>query len=720
MPRNLPSGGVLPTGLAFPVGVALVLGASLPLGLGLLLPVILWAAGAMAAGLLLTRLRAATPTGGLAVRLAALSDRERWLMAPVLAVSSAVFVAASLRGIGSLAVSHPASIWVALPLVCAGLVGAFVRASGLRTGLFAALALSVPAAALGGAAQEASAPDAHGAAHSGPILGIHPFQTTAVTVDGYGPFDIPINDYVEPDGSRGYGPGDLADALQRALRRIGSVHYADGPARAHKAFSEAKVEAVTTTAVQETLDRDPAMPTQARFVATSGTWGQGSRVQFVCPGQRNDPRPRPDDAVGSRMCPDKYASEASAGLGVTGRWPGYSEVRGAVRTGLGPLFGWTRSDDESGRRVAERERRLWGWGVLLVVLGLSFRPRAAAGIQSTAGGVAIVAVLGMLVGTLLHMPAIRIGPVDLPAGMPRFEGVAALTPALVGFLGLGAWVGTRDPRAATLVRLRHLPVLLGTLLVAGHLGAAAWNAPTRVPGPGEDVFGGFVRGLADRISVSTGADVQFVESLVAGVLVALLVGAVVDLLTGATAGHLRVCLTGVGEGDDPRGRLPAFLLVAIPAAALVVSRKTGGGTALVPGAVAMAALWASSLNLGAFGRRPAALVIHVVAVIGVLACSVELVAGPGGGSAGQPAGFVLFYAALGAVAALLAGSLVLPGSTARPTTGSPSEDRATPAKSPVEPPQADGYHPGPPQADEGADDPSGSPKPSESSESPRS
>ena len=35
---------------------------------------------------------------------------------------------------------------------------------------------------------------------------------------------------------------------------------------------------------------------------------------------RIDPRGPQGETVMNRMCPDKYASEASAGLGVTGRW----------------------------------------------------------------------------------------------------------------------------------------------------------------------------------------------------------------------------------------------------------------------------------------------------------------------------------------------------------------------------------------------------------------
>lgn len=87
---------------------------------------------------------------------------------------------------------------------------------------------------------EAQAPGARGFAHSGPILGIHPFQATAIVIHGYGPFDLPINDYVEPDGSRGYGPAALAEALQRDLAAIAEQQFADGPARAYQAFAGAR------------------------------------------------------------------------------------------------------------------------------------------------------------------------------------------------------------------------------------------------------------------------------------------------------------------------------------------------------------------------------------------------------------------------------------------------------------------------------------------------
>ena len=87
--------------------------------------------------------------------------------------------------------------------------------------LAAGFAISVPIAGVAGERWEAAGVGAQGWAASGQLLGIHPFQTTAVIVDGYGPHDIPVNDYVEPDGSRGYGPDELAAALQHAIRSIG-------------------------------------------------------------------------------------------------------------------------------------------------------------------------------------------------------------------------------------------------------------------------------------------------------------------------------------------------------------------------------------------------------------------------------------------------------------------------------------------------------------------
>ncbi|HWB73921.1 MAG TPA: hypothetical protein VG755_03175, partial [Nannocystaceae bacterium] len=220
-----------------------------------------------------------------------------------------------------------------------------------------------------GARCESEGDDARGSMHSGAIHGIHPFQTTAVIVDGYGPHDLPFNDYVEPIGDRGYDPSELAAAIELALHRIAEVHYEDGPARARMAFAGATAGAVETAPVRERLDRDPPSGTQPRFWVRSGTTGQRSKVEFVCPGRRDDPRGPQPETVMNRMCPDKYANEASAGLSVTGRWPGYAELRGNERMGLSQIFGWTRSDDAKGVALVELER--WLWVVIVLAIAVA-------------------------------------------------------------------------------------------------------------------------------------------------------------------------------------------------------------------------------------------------------------------------------------------------------------------------------------------------------------
>src|SRR5690606_3831339 len=207
--------------------------------------------------------------------------------------SVAVLLTVLARGVGGLLVDVPASLWGAAAALAAGLGWALVGTrlpSRARPMVLLALALAIPAAGVAGTRHEAAGPDARGWAHSGPILGIHPFQTTAILVDGHGPFDVPINDYVEPDGGRGYGPQALADALDRALASVAERVYPQGPARIRRALVDAEVEAVTTPAVYERLDREPLEDEQPRFVVRSGSFGRGSRVEFVCPGRRIDPR----------------------------------------------------------------------------------------------------------------------------------------------------------------------------------------------------------------------------------------------------------------------------------------------------------------------------------------------------------------------------------------------------------------------------------------------
>src|SRR5690606_31844197 len=98
-----------------------------------------------------------------------------------------------------------------------------------------------------------------------------------------------------------------------------------------------------------------------------------------------------------RMCPDKYASEGSAGLGVTGRWPGYAEGRGNERLGLSTWLGRTRSDDEAGRAWLADELRWTAFIVLGIVLVVIALPSGvlAGGVREVGGGACALAIVAL-------------------------------------------------------------------------------------------------------------------------------------------------------------------------------------------------------------------------------------------------------------------------------------------------------------------------------------
>ncbi|MEZ4453569.1 MAG: hypothetical protein R3B09_29205 [Nannocystaceae bacterium] len=254
----------------------------------------------------------------------------RRVSAAALVAIAAILVAIAARTVAAVTIAFPATIGVlGLMIGIAAIAAALPDGQHrLRLAVAVAGALAIPWVAAVGEHFEAGAVDARGSATSGPILGIHPFQVLSVVVDDHGPFDVPINDYVEPDGARGYDPAAFAVALELALHRIGELQFPDGPARAREAFADATVEAIELPPVRERLDSPASEAPEPHFVVTSGTHGQRSRVEFVCPGLREDPRGRGEDAVMERMCPARHAGEGSAGLGVTGRWTGYTEARG--------------------------------------------------------------------------------------------------------------------------------------------------------------------------------------------------------------------------------------------------------------------------------------------------------------------------------------------------------------------------------------------------------
>ncbi len=366
-------------GAAVAAGIGLAGGLTLPLASGLV-PAL--AVAAVALALVLWRARAAPDVAALAD----LPRGHRLALAALLLAPAIPLATLAARTLAGLAVAAPGALWIAVPALAAALALPRVLGTWSQVPVLGVLVLGTAGAAAWGAGFEAAGPHARGETSGGPILGIHPFQATAIAIDGHGPFDLPINDYVEPDGSKGYGPAPLAAALERDLKKIAEQQFAEGPARAYRAFADATVVAETLPAARERLDRPAEQPTEPRLHVTSGGLGRRARVEFLCPGAPNDPRPRQPDAVLERMCPDKYVPEASAGLGVTGRWAGYSETLGQSRVSLARALGWSPARPRD-------ELRLWAWIALALVAiaAAAGRGGAAAGLARWGGAAALAA-----------------------------------------------------------------------------------------------------------------------------------------------------------------------------------------------------------------------------------------------------------------------------------------------------------------------------------------
>ncbi len=560
--------------LAGGVGLALLAGPVLPLGWGLL-P----AAVALVVALGLGRWRAAglssTDDRPDLAASSSTSSARRWSIALLVVLPAAVLVAVVVRVIAALCVAWPPAIAGLLLCVLAPILGRVRRL--VAAGLAVVLALVVVAAAIGLARFESAGPGARGFAHTGPILGIHPFQSTAIAIDGFGPFDLPINDYVEPDGSRGYGPAALAEALQRDLAAIAELKFGQGPARAYQAFAGARVEAVDLPAIQERLDR-PVEPgaTEPRLIVWSGTTGPRSRVEFLCPGSRNDPRPREPDDVMDRMCPDKYSSEASAGLGATGRWTGYTEGRGVARLSLARALGWSGGGDSGGAATRLWEPRLWAWLALLLLVPAVVWPVSARGLARAAMGLcgaALAVLAGMFVWT---WPSVQVGVLERAAPWTSPWRLTQWSPALALLLLASARRGASRVGAT----LPIMPVLVGlsTWAVAGALAATLWTGPI-----GADPQA-LVVGLAEAVHRQGLAELAAAEAITAAVVVAAMLGLAAALL-GPTLGFAGR-LVAPARGPEAARRLGVAVLVA--AAQLVLSRKTLGGAALLTPALALA------------------------------------------------------------------------------------------------------------------------------------
>ncbi len=639
-PTSSSSPGSLAGGLAGGIGLLLLTGPGLPLAWG-----VVPAAAAVVLAIGLGRWRAAGWSAGLSAS-AGLPGGRRGLLAALIVLPAIIVVASAVRMIAGVCVAYPPTIAALLVLT---LVGPLVRGRGVvavaGAVLVAGLAL---AAAIGAGRIEAQAPGGRGFAHTGPILGIHPFQSTAIMIDGYGPFDLPINDYVEPDGSRGYGPAALAEALQRDLAQIAEQQFAAGPARAYQAFAQAKVEAVELPAQQERLDRPVEAPTEPRLIVWSGTTGWRSRVEFVCPGSRNDPRPRGRDSVLERMCPDKYSSEASAGLGVTGRWTGYTEGRGVAWPSLARLFG-ARNDPEQATQVLRWELRGWGWISLVLLLPALLWPAAGRGLcrcGAALGGAALAVLVVMLVWT---WPSVQV-PVFASASPWSAWSLAAWTPALV--LVLAASLGRRVAAGPTAL------VGLCAWALGGALAAGVWLRPTLAGIAGDALVGG----IAGALRGSLGIDLAAAEAIAGAAVVAVLLGLAAGLLgpaLGLAATLLRPARAVV------TGRWLA-LGVIVAAGSLVLSRKTVGGAALLTPALALGLAAVTGLALVGQGPRfGPRLLDHGLAVALVLVAAREV-------WAGQPNLYTAVLLGVGVIAALLSLGLAAgPGAAReRPPGGS--------------------------------------------------
>lgn len=662
-------------GSAASVSVAALLAGAVPeLQFGWLLPALLlaWISLLHARRRVLMRGRGSGPP----VRPAA-------VILPLVVLPSAVLVAVCARGLGAVLIAYPAAWWAVAVALVGALVVTLARRLAVQAVAVVVVVVGVLAAGVYGTRVESEAPESRGWAHSGAIHGIHPFQTTAIIIDGYGPFDLPINDYVEPDAHRGYGPPELADALQRALHDIARIHFQDGPARARMAFGQAKVTSRVDPAIRERLDRDPDGTEHPRIRVESGTFGQRSSVQFVCPGRREDPRGHPGDNVMNRMCPDKYAAEASAGLGVTGRWPGYTEARGNERLGLSRAMGWTRSDDATGQAVVDRELRWLAWGAVLigVVLVALGRGAPALGLRAIGGIVTAVGLGTTVVLVLAGAPAtLALGPIETPA-LPTSSWWTPLAyaPLLILLTGLPRFerAGLADPSVPEPApglwgrRVAWAFVAVTCVSVASRLSSLDWVRPSLWGSSEQGLpLQAFVAGAAEAIGERWGLHILEIEGMVASaVAVALLATIAAGLLAGAEVGRRFGWRSTRTDPASLRSRgmgLLTLTAVAVFAAALIVSRKTLGGAALIPGAVGLllvlSSTWllqhraAPSSGVRWWGAALAHLGWVAVAVVMLLASMQRA-------ETGHP--FVLLCGALGLVAALAALSVRPPSPPSR-------------------------------------------------------
>ncbi len=323
----------------------------------------------------------------------------------------ALIAALLARFVARTIIALPAGVWVALVL---GLGLAALRSrriDGFALTIGAALALLGCSALAGiaGAAFEAGGPQPHGAARSGPIIGVHPRQAIAVRIDGFGPHDILADDFVEPDvsdGRPGHDPASWAERLELELHTIAALHYEQGPARARAAFSGAQVDVVDAVVPPGDEGSYEAL---LGLEIRSGTIGEGSMVELVCPGQVIDPRG--PSVLPMSACPRKYVQDGSTGLGVAARWPGYTEVRGRARARLARLLGWPSGSADRDRRLLALELGLLTGVFVLLAAAIQWVTRRTSE-PSGPGTFEAAATLGI---SLAFVSALLISP---PSGGP--------------------------------------------------------------------------------------------------------------------------------------------------------------------------------------------------------------------------------------------------------------------------------------------------------------
>lgn len=485
------------------------------------------------------------------------------------------------RALGRVIIEVPAALW-ALPIVAVSLL---LRR---RAGLALLLAL---AATLAGAWFEAGGLQPRGLVHSGPIIGVHPRQAVAVRIDGFGPHDLVVDDYVDPPhvdppGGLGYDPEHWAAWLELELHAIAQTHYAQGPARAREAFANAEVrvvDAVVPPAEQQ------AYPSRLGVEVRSGTSGEGSRVEFVCPG-RTVGANRSAAPESNHACPRKYVVDGSTGLGLRSRFPGYTEVRGRDRARLATWLGWPHADARRDRRSLALESGAWLLLLLVGAWALGRKSSSALGREdderaSTLAGLAALGLAGIAV---IGSPA----PIDASAGGPTLLAIAML-----------ALAPTRPdaPPERDLV----MPVMP----VMPVIGLLALLAASPLAGSG-DVLALLDRGV-EALVLGLGLDWATSRALAGGLAVV------------ALAGGLGVCAGALFESRERRHEqaLPHAqrrgeairLGLALALAVALALRKPTDDLALLQGAAAL--LLASTLHVRSGPSR------LLVALALALACS---------------------------------------------------------------------------------------------------